>query len=205
MDVSPEIAFREVEPSDQIKDLILDRIDGLEEVHDHLVSCRIMVENTTPGRSSGALLRVRLDIGVPNHSVVVDHKPPDGQQARTIEQAINEAFDIARRTLRELKKIQHGHVKTHGLPPHGRIVRLLTDDKGVRYGFLMARDGREIYFHENALVSLTYDELEVGTEVRFAEGGGDEGPQASTVAPLDPDKIGPRQEDSIPIGETRDG
>jgi cold shock CspA family protein len=46
---------------------------------------------------------------------------------------------------------------------------------------LVTADGREIYFHRNALVGGSFDALEEGTEVRFAEVDGEKGPQASTV------------------------
>lgn len=199
MDVPPEIAFRNVQPSDDLKERILAGIGKLERVYDRIVSCRVMVEETNPGRKAGKLNHVRLDISVPNHEVVVNRDPPDHPASQDLTQAISEAFDTAWRQLRELKKQQRGRVKTHDLPPHGRIIRLLTDDTGVRFGFLMSRDGREVYFHENALVDLDYDDLEVGTEVRFAEEKGQEGPQASTVAALDSDKVGPRQEGEIPL------
>lgn len=199
MDVPPEIAFRNVEPTDDLKAKILAGIDKLEKVYDRLVSCRVMVEETNPGRQTGKMHHIRLDIGVPGHEVVINRNSPENPATEDLTTAINEAFDKAWRQLRELKKQQRGEVKAQELPPHGRVVRLLTDDKGVRYGFLMAEDGREVYFHENALSDLDYDDLEVGTEVRFAEGGGDEGPQASTVAALDRSKVGPRQEEEVPL------
>jgi cold shock CspA family protein/ribosome-associated translation inhibitor RaiA len=199
MDVPPEIAFRGLEPSDPIKERILEGIDDLEEVYDRLVSCRVMVEDTTSSRSTGKIYRVRLELGVPHQTLVVDHRPVEADEARDAHQAVKNAFDIARRRLHDLKEKQRRDVKTTGLPPHGRVVDLLTDDAGVRYGFLMAEDGREIYFHENALVGIEYDHLEVGAEVRFAEERGDEGPQASTVAPLDRRKVGPRQDGEIPL------
>lgn len=204
MEVPPEIAFRHIEPTDALKERVLEGIDDLEKVYDKLISCRVMIEETNPGRSSGKLNHVRLDISVPGHEVVVNRNPPERPASQDLPQAINEAFATAKRQLKELKDKQRGDVKSHGLPPHGRIVRLLTDDTGVRYGFLMSRDGREIYFHENALVDLDYDELEIGTEVRFAEREGDEGPQASTVAELDTAKVGPEQEEELPL-QTRAG
>jgi cold shock CspA family protein len=203
MDVSPEIAFREVNPSEHLKSAILERIDHLEEVHGRLVSCRVVVENTTPARNSGAIYRVHVEVGVPHRSVVVNREPSGNGPPREVDQIVHEAFDIARRRLRELKKKQIGAVKTHGLPPHGRVIDLLTDDRGVRYGFLLSRDGKQIYFHENALVGLDYEELEVGAEVQFAEAGGLNGPQASSVSPLDPRKVGRRQETSIPLESRR--
>jgi cold shock CspA family protein/ribosome-associated translation inhibitor RaiA len=206
MDVPPEIAFRGLEPSDALKERILAGIEDLEEVYDHLVSCRVMVEDTTAARHSGKIYRVRLDIGVPHQTVFVDRKPVEADERRDVYQAVKSAFDIARRRLHDLKEKQRHDVKTPVLPPHGRVVKLLTDEAGVRYGFLMAEDGREIYFHENALAAgLDYEDLDVGTEVRFAEDQGDEGPQASTVALLDTRKLNKRQDEEIPLRESPEG
>lgn len=201
MDVPPEIAFRNVDATEELKGRILDGISDLEEVHDHVITCRVMVEETNPARNAGKLNHVRIEVSVPNHQVVVNRDPPEHPASQDLRQAVNEAFRKARRRLREVKAKQRGHVKVHDLPPHGRVVRLLTDDTGVRFGFLLSRDGREIYFHENSLVDLDFDELEVGTEVRFAEERGKQGPQASTVAPLDPDRIGPAREEELPLRE----
>lgn len=199
MDVPPEIAFRGLEPNDALKERILEGIEDLEEVYDRLVSCRVMVEDTTSARSTGKIYRVRLELSVPHQTVVVDRRPGGNEDTRDVYQELKNGFDTARRRLHDLKEKQRREVKTSGLPPHGRVVDLLTDDAGARYGFIMAEDGREIYFHENALVDLDYGDLEVGTEVRFAEGRGDEGPQASTVARLKPRKVGPRQDGEIPL------
>lgn len=201
MDVEPEIAFRNVEATDPLKQQILDGIDKLEEVYDHIITCRIMVEETNPGRKSGKLNHVRLEISIPDHDVVVNRDPPEHPASQDLKQAVNQAFDVARRRLRKLKEKRRAHVKEHGLPPHGRIVRLLADDTGVQYGFLISGDGREIYFNENALVDLEWHELEIGDEVRFAESGGDEGPMASTVAPLAEDDLTPKQEKEVPLRE----
>jgi cold shock CspA family protein len=71
-----------------------------------------------------------------------------------------------------------GEVKTPAGPPQGRVVRLFPEDG---FGFLEAPDGREVYFHRNSVLE-GFDSLEVGSEVRFAEEQGIEGPQASTVS-----------------------
>lgn len=199
MQVPPEIAFRDVEPSDNLKERILDGIDKLEKVYPNLVSCRTTVTDTTPDRHSGNTYRVRLEIGIPSRTIIVDERDPEATDHRTVTQTIREAFQIGRKRLMKAKELQRGEVKMHDLPPHGRVTRLLTDDTGVRYGFLTSRDGRQVYFHEEALVDLEYGDLEVGDEVRFAAAEGDDGLQASTVAPLDPDLVGPNQERSIPL------
>jgi cold shock CspA family protein len=94
-------------------------------------------------------------------------------------------------------------VKTPGLPTHGRIVRLLNDAVTGRFGFIEERSGRELYFHENAVVGMSYDDLDVGMEVRYAEAEGNEGPQASTVAPIEALEVSPKREKEIPLKTPR--
>lgn len=177
MDVPPEIAFRNVESTPAVEDKILDGIEGLEKVYDRLTSVRIMVEDPNPGRESGKLYHVRIDMGVPGNEIVVHRKPPDDPRQDVV-QAVGEAFDVARRRLRKFADLQRGDVKTHSPQPHGRVLRLFP---GEDYGFIESDDGREIYFHRNSVVNGDFDDLELGTVVRFAEEQGEKGPQASTV------------------------
>ena len=60
-----------------------------------------------------------------------------------------------------------------------RVARIFP---GGRYGFLETADGREVYFHERAVLDGAFPRLRAGQAVRFTEEPGDEGPQASTVA-----------------------
>jgi len=177
MDVPPEIAFRNIERTAAVEKKILSGIDRLEKVYERLVSVRIMVEDQNPGRETGNLYHVRIDMGVPGNEIVVHRKPPP-EPHEDLVQAVGEAFDIARRRLRKFSDLQRGEVKTHVPQPHGRVLRLFPAEG---YGFIESDDGREIYFHRNSLVNGDFDELEVGTVVRFAEERGEKGPQASTV------------------------
>jgi cold shock CspA family protein/ribosome-associated translation inhibitor RaiA len=199
MQVPPEIAFRNIEPTDELKSRILEGIESLEEVYDRITSCRVMVEEANPGRRAGKLNHVRIDITIPRRALVINRRPPPNPTSRDLTQAIGEAFDKARRQLLELKRIQRGEVKTPGLPPHGRIVRLVGDELDGRFGFIETRNGREIYFHENAISGMDFDDLEEGMEVRFVEAEGNEGPQASLVSPLGAHEVGPGREEEIPL------
>lgn len=199
MQVPPEIAFRQLDATDEFKELILEKIDDLEEVYPRLVSCRIMVADETPGQHSGKNIRVRIEMGIPGRHVVVDEDNSEGSTVRSVEQTIRDAFSTGRSRLKKEKALQHGDVKTHDLPPHGRVTRLLTDETGVRYGFIQGRDGQSIYFHEDAIVGMEYEDIDVGDEVRIAVAGGDDGPQASTVAPMSDEPLGPEQEREVPL------
>jgi cold shock protein len=60
----------------------------------------------------------------------------------------------------------------------GKIARLT--DRG--FGFI-TREGedKDLFFHANALVDVTYDELQEGDAVTFEVTDGDKGPAASNV------------------------
>lgn len=184
MEVPPEIAFRNIEPTDSLKNAIQEGIENLEKVYDRLTSCRVMVEQES-SNGNGGRFRVRIDMTVPGSELVVNRRPAQKSDRPDAHQLIDAAFDTARRRLKEYARQQRGDVKAHGLPPHGRVIKIFDDG----YGFIEAADGREIYFHENAVQGSTFDELEVGLEVRYTEEMGDEGPQATAVVPLDEDEV----------------
>ncbi len=180
MDVPPEIAFRNLDPTDALKRLVQEGIDSLAKVHPRVVSCRVMVEEASRG-----LPHVRLDIGIPGGELVVDHEAPLDPQHRDrdVAQAIREAFNVARRQLRERHK-RRSDGKRRGGAPQGRILRLIMESPADRYGFLLSDDGREIYFHESVVRGIAYDEMVEGLEVSFTEASAKEGSQATSVSPL---------------------
>jgi cold shock CspA family protein/ribosome-associated translation inhibitor RaiA len=181
VDVPPEIAFRNVEPTETLKSLVQEGIASLEKVHPRLVSCRVMVEEVDRG-----FPHVRLDIAVPGRELVVNsHDAPADPSTRDVPAAIREAFDIARRQLREQRTRQSSGWNRRDRAPTGRILRLVMDSPSDRYGFLLSEDGREVYFHESSLRELAYDDLVEGMEIGFTETSGKEGAQAASVSALD--------------------
>jgi cold shock CspA family protein/ribosome-associated translation inhibitor RaiA len=180
VDVPAEIAFRNVEPTAALKDLIQEGIKSLEKVHPRLVSCRVMVEEVSRG-----VPHVRLDIGIPGSELVVNNREtPVDPSSRDVATAIREAFDVARRQLREQRMRRSVAAKRKGRAPQGRIATLVTEAPDHRYGFLLSEDGREIYFDESAVRGMVYDDLVEGLEVHFTESSGKQGATASSVSPL---------------------
>ena len=92
--------------------------------------------------------------------------------------AIQHAFDAIRRRLEAHVRRMRNEVKSHETPPLARVARLFAEEG---YGFLETADGREVYFHRNAVLNGDFAHLQVGTEVSFVEESGDRGPQASTL------------------------
>lgn len=62
----------------------------------------------------------------------------------------------------------------------GTIKKLVTD-KG--FGFI-AGDGKEMFFHQSSVDSVSFDELREGQAVEYTEGQGPKGPRAENVRPV---------------------
>ena len=90
---------------------------------------------------------------------------------------IRDVFQALRRQLRERVREQREQAQKPDAQPHGLISKFFPE---AGYGFIRADDGRDIYFHKNAVLS-DFEHLRLGAEVHFAEEPGENGPQASTV------------------------
>jgi len=168
------ISTRNIDLTDGIEDLIREKAEKLDTFHDGIISCRVMVEIPHRSQRKGTLYTVRLDMTIPGGEVVVKREPHNDLHG-----AITNAFDVAERRLKEYAEKQRGLVKFHEEKPVGRIIRLFADEG---YGFLATPEGREVYFHENALLNAKFKDLDVGTVVSFTEEVGEKGAQASSVA-----------------------
>jgi ribosomal subunit interface protein len=157
---------------------IREKAAKLELYYKRVISCHVVVGATVrsshASHSQTGLYNVSIDLTVPGAELVVTR-----QANEELLVAIRDAFDAARRQLRDYARRQRGDVKTLETPPHAVVSQLFAKEG---YGFLETPDGREIYFHSNSVLDPGFDQLEIGTEVRFAEEQGEKGPQASTVA-----------------------
>jgi CspA family cold shock protein len=61
---------------------------------------------------------------------------------------------------------------------NGTIKRLVSD-KG--FGFILASDGSEYFFHSSACSQTSFDELREGQAVTFDRGQGPKGPRGENV------------------------
>jgi cold shock CspA family protein/ribosome-associated translation inhibitor RaiA len=138
---------------------------------------RVAIE-ATPGYKEGGH-EVRLIASVPNDTVVVKRW---GEKVRPL---LVEAFDVLGLQLKEIVRKKQNHknqasVKTQGVilgdNAKGVIQRMFPD-----YGFILAPDDQEIFFHENSLKDVTMDDLNEGDTVAFAMEEGDKGLQAVWV------------------------
>jgi cold shock CspA family protein/ribosome-associated translation inhibitor RaiA len=191
-----QITFRNMEPSATVEGWIREEAGKLDEFHNRIMGCRVVVELPNRRHRWGNLHHVRIDLTVPGGELVVKREPSlhrSIQQSREqrvvkhmelnvphreLRQAIDDAFKAMGRRLQDYARRQRLDVKTHEPTPQARVSKLLPAED---FGFLETPEGREIYFHRNSVLDKGFSRLKIGTAVTFVEEEGAEGPQASTV------------------------
>jgi cold shock CspA family protein len=183
MQIPLKVAFEDgVEPSEALVARIEREATKLEQFSRQIIGCRVTVGKLSARHRQGDLFQVRLQLILPGGAqVVADHNPAADHAHEDAFVAVRDAFAAARRRLQDWERRSSGQVKVHETPPEGRVSRIFPDQG---YGFITSSDGRDIYFHRNAVVNSGFARLKEGSAVRFAEGEGDKGPQATTVHPL---------------------
>lgn len=170
-----QVEGRNLEIRKSWQEKIDDEQERLNRHHPGLVHhLRVTVEGTASHREGG--YEVRLIASVPNDTVVVKRK------GETVRPLLVEAFDTLGLQLKELqRKRRQTNKLQEGAGASGIAATVKSVFPFESYGFLVTTEGREIYFHENALKDLALEQLAEGDEVRFGEGEGDKGPCAAWV------------------------
>ena len=164
-----EITFRHMKPSPAMESEVQDRAEDLERFCDEIIGCSVVVEAPHKHHQQGNLFRVRIDVTVPGKEIVVKRSPDEHHAHEDPYVAMRDAFNAMRRQLEDYARERRGKVKHHEETPHGRVSELWPE---MDYGRLITADGRDIYFHRNSLVNGKYEDLEIGTELRFTEEAG---------------------------------
>jgi ribosome-associated translation inhibitor RaiA/cold shock CspA family protein len=186
MQVPLELAFHNTAHSPWAEDEIRSRVAELETLYGRITSCRVRVEQRADNSQGTIPPVVRIELGIPGHNdLVVSHEPDHLQrkyQRPDLHNAINEAFRIAERRLRDLKEQRAGRTRE---PQHdsenqslGQVAEITPDEDR---GFLITKEGGLLYFHRNAMLSGDFDQLDRGDEVYYVEDVGDTGPMATKV------------------------
>ncbi|WP_193176691.1 HPF/RaiA family ribosome-associated protein [Oricola nitratireducens] len=177
------ITFRNMDKSAVLETHVHKRIGELEKAHPHIVGCDVVIEAPQKKKVTGTEFAVRLTISVPGPDIHVERHVGRSGAAEDANLAIHEAFDAARRILKEQKrKMGSVEVKHHDPVMHGTIDRLF---EGEGYGFITSDDGNEVYFERDSMTNGDWDSLRVGTKLRFREMAGEKGPFAANVAVAD--------------------
>jgi len=177
-----KIAYHGLDSSEAISERVRAKADRLERYFQRITACKVTLEVPARRHRSGKLYRVRIELAVPGEKLVVGRDPAQATSHQDLNSAIDEAFREARRQLEDHARRFDHRVRAHprAAPARAKVARIFP---GKGYGFLETPEGREIYFDERSVLRGAFPRLRVGSEVRFAEEMGEEGPQASTVTP----------------------
>jgi ribosomal subunit interface protein len=181
MQLPVQVTFRDVPMSDAVEAACWKEAERLERYFDRIMGCRVVISAPHRQHNKGTLYSVRVDLTVPGSELVVNRGQHDQHAREDVYVAIRDAFQKARRQLEDHARRNRGQTKYHEPPAHGRI-RELHPAGGC--GLIESPDGREVYFHRNAVLNDAFEQLELGSQVRFVEEPGEKGPQATSVALL---------------------
>ena len=175
-----QVTFKDIAPSPAIEARVRREADKLVRFHPRLMDCHVTIAAPHRHHHKGKVYTVRIRLTVPAGNLWINRSPSLDHAHEDVHVAIRDAFNAATRRLEDRVRLRSGRVKHHDMPSHGTVTRLFADEG---YGFIQAGEGREVYFHANAVVDGAFKRLEVGSQVRFvaAEGESDKGPQATTV------------------------
>ena len=179
MQIPLRITFRDMPSSETVEARVRERAAALERFHPKITGCHVVIEAHHRHHRQGHLYHVSVHIVLPEGEIAVTRDPAEHHAHEDVLVAVRDAFDAAERRLEDRVRRLRGVLKHHEPTDYGTVTQIFPD-----HGFLRwASDGQEVYFHRNSVVGTEFDELEVGTEVRFAlhEGEGEQGEQASTI------------------------
>jgi cold shock CspA family protein len=137
----------------------------------------LLIEAPVAHHQKGGPYSVRIDLQVKGKELVVSNRSNPDLRA-----AVRDAFGAAQRQLEDYSRQMQRKINSHESTPIARVAKIFPESG---YGFITTSKGRELYFHRNSVVEPGFDRLQVGTEVRFDEEMGEQGPQATSIKAID--------------------
>jgi ribosome-associated translation inhibitor RaiA len=115
MDIPLELSFHNIEASDALKAAVEDHVGKLEQLHDHIIGCRVVIE--MPHKTQKALGNqpdVHIVVRVPGKEIVVSKELAHEGHKKSATDAyavLDNAFAVAASRLKDYRRIKHGDVK----------------------------------------------------------------------------------------------
>lgn len=181
MDSSLEIAWHQIDPAPEYEEMIRERMEKLERIYPHIISCRISIEMLHKQHVKGNFPEVHINLQVPGDEVVVSrelHRMNMRRPPNNVATAIRQAFRVAEQRLKDFKRKQYGEVTPAAPALVGHVAQLEPEKN---YGFISVPGGGTLYFHRNSVAGDGFDRLRDGERVEYEPGMSDKGPAARRV------------------------
>jgi cold shock CspA family protein/ribosome-associated translation inhibitor RaiA len=181
MQTDPQIVFEQMDPSDALRARVREELAGLEQIFDRIISARVSMSAPPREHNKGYLYRTNIHLVLPGgREVAVSHNPSADRGEHDLYTSVQDAFDVARRQLRDEVRLMEGKVKAHvgAVEQIGQVERIFPEDG---YGFIVTPSGHEVFFSRRKVKHNAFAELRTGSRVYFEEELGDKGPVATIV------------------------
>ncbi len=182
------LSFHGMEPSETIRTKVREYVDKLQKRYSDITTWRVHVNGPTPGTGQ---FKVTVEARVPGAEIAVVRKPGDINAHADALVALRDSFAALERRLKKRRRQQYGEVKVHEGKPQGQISDIFREQG---YGFVEVNDGRRVYFHRNAVIDETFEDLDVGdpVELTIASDESPRGPQATSIRRIRPLRYNPQ-------------
>ena len=123
MDIPLELSFHNVDPSEALKTAVKEHVGKLEQYHDHIIGCRVVIELPHKSqKASGNPPDVHIVLRVPGKEIVVSKELAHNGHKKAATDAyavLDNAFAVAATQLKAYRRISHGDVKYKSGEPRG--------------------------------------------------------------------------------------
>jgi len=183
-----ELSFHGMDPSVTITAKVREHVEKLQRRYTDITSWHVFIDG--PIGSSG-LFEVSVEARVPGAELASGRNPGNVDAHSDALVAVRDSFAAIERQLKKRRRQQHGEVKVHDGKPQGQVASIFRDQG---YGFVTLNDGRDVYFHKNAVLEPEFEELGVGdaVELTIAPEESPRGPQATSLRRIRPLRYDPQ-------------
>lgn len=116
MAVSLQLTYHGMDPSAAVEKAVRDKVNKLEQFSNQISACHVTVDAPHKHHHKGKIYSVLIELHVPDTEIVVSRNPADNHAHEDVYVAIRDAFNGARRQLKEYEQRRRGQVKTHESP-----------------------------------------------------------------------------------------
>ena len=123
MDIPLELSFHNLESSDALKEAVRGHVNKLEQFHNHIIGCRVVIEMPQKSqKASGNPPDVHIVVRVPGKEIVVSKELAHNGHKKAATDAyavLDNAFAVAQHQLKAYRRVLHGDVKYKSGQPRG--------------------------------------------------------------------------------------
>lgn len=123
MDIPLELSFHNLPSSDALKEAVRGHVNKLEQFHDHIIGCRVVIEMPHKSqKASGNPPDVHIVVRVPGKEIVVSKELAHNGHKKAATDAyavLDNAFGVAQQQLKAYRRVLHGDVKYKSGQPRG--------------------------------------------------------------------------------------